>query len=312
MRILRVQYQLDVQNDLPLESFSTELPYRVLGHEFYYGMRNEFTQDREALLIDIARKIQQPTVYGSYDNESHFLNSLDFFLKSTNETRHRGMFFLREILPQIKDKNYFIDVGFGNGILTKWVGSKFRNLLLVDSNSEAIANFTSHSCLSKKHQTINKIHDSILEIELAKNCFDLGLLSHVLYYVDEHKWIEATTRLYNAIKPGGILVVVLNGDQYGKINLIQHFNGRLIEIDKYVSNCIDVYQNATINLYKSVETMRSYDLLSMLHLAGFFLYDVGAKATSHELTEYLNTYCRDTKGCYEIQFPQKFIVIKKQ
>jgi SAM-dependent methyltransferase len=283
-----------------------------LNEHFYQGLRNELNESRLSLLKTMVKKIKKPDLFGTYSDDKSFLEALNFFLKSTLETRHRGWFFLKYIMPQIAQSAKLLEIGPGNGVITRWISRKFDHVTIVDNNSEVIKNFNLTSKILKKNTTLKKIHDSVLSAALEHNYYDLANISHVFYYIDYSKWLEATIRIYHAIKPGGILVIVLNGDQYGKLDLIKNFNGRTIPINSFIEDCFKTFTSSKIELFKSIEEAKTMDIISMLQIVGFFLYDVGATAKKDILISYINDFLKNPDKTYTIDFPQKFIVIHKK
>jgi 2-polyprenyl-3-methyl-5-hydroxy-6-metoxy-1,4-benzoquinol methylase len=301
----------------PPQTFDTKLPtqkplrFKILNEIFYKKLRTELNKNRFLFLKNTVRNFKNSVVLGIYNSDKDFLDALDFFLKSTSETRHRGWFFLKHIVPLISQGSKLLEIGPGNGIITKWICRKFDHVTIVDTNHEVIKNFNVTSKILKKNTTLKKTHKSVLFTEFEQNYYDLSVISHVFYYIDYSRWIEATMRVYNATKPGGIIVIVINGDQYGKLNLIKKFNGRTIPINSFIEDCFKTFVHAKIELFKSIEEAKTIDIESMLQIAGFFLYDVGTTAKKTDLIAYINNAIKQPDKSYRIDFPQKFIVIHK-
>lgn len=299
------------------QTFDIKLPtqkplrFKILNEIFYKKLRTELNKKRFLFLKNAVRNFKNFDILGIYNSDKDFLEALDFFLKSTSETRHRGWFFLKHIMPLISNGSKLLEIGPGNGVITKWICRKFNHVTIVDTNYEVIKNFNITSKILKKTTTLKKIHKSVLSTELEHNYYDLAVISHVFYYIDYSRWLEATIRVYNATKPGGIIVIVINGDQYGKLDLIKKFNGKMIPINSFIQDCFKTFINARIELFKSIEEAKTIDIESMLQIAGFFLYDVGAIAKKADLIAYINNSIKQPDKTYKIDFPQKFIVIHK-
>lgn len=283
----------------------------ILDASFYRGMRNTLTARKLDLNIELAKKIKKPSVFGVFDNESDYLETLELFLESTLETRHRGIFFLRKVLPQLIHKNTLLDIGPGNGQLIKWVGNSFQEVTALDINRRALKLLNSQKKILRKHIKLTKINASLLDVELLPNKYDLVLLSHILYYLSRIHWMEAVKKAYNSVRSGGILAIVLNGDNLDKLHLTKYFNGELISIEDLVHCCRETFSNSKVEVFESVEFIKTLDLETMLKVAGFFLYDVNALVTEEELTRYINVFLKKTDGNYKINFAQKFILIYK-
>lgn len=288
-----------------------KIPYKLLDDFFYEGMRNELSLQSLLRLKKQAAELPGLDMYGVYCDEKHFLDAYKFFLSTTAETRHRGLFFLRNVLPKLSHYDNMLDVGAANGLMTKWIGSRFKKVTAIDSNFEAISCLAASKRIVRKKTEMELIHASILDVDLKQDYYNLGLLSHVLYYINDSLWVDVAKRVYDAIAPGGLLVIVLNGDELGKLSLLKHFNSRAIDIESFVVRCVNEFQSSHIEVFKSVEVARALDLNSMLQIAGFFLYDAGGLATKRSLMDYVDIHCKKNNGMYEMNFSQKFILINK-
>lgn len=276
--------------------------YQLIPESFYYGLRKELTQSRLELLADLAKKIPAPNLYGQFFNDMHYLKTLELLLLSTEETKHRKFFLMNEVLPRLYLKDRMLDIGIGNGEVTSLLARSFKHLTIIDNSYEAL------DCI--KDQThISKINASILDIKLPASCYDLILLSHVLYYVDKVLWVNIAHQLFDSLRPGGILVVVLNGDR-GKAEMINQFAGRNLDMGFFIQQCLKKL-NAKVEIYSSPEIFKAKDLNTMLHIAGLHLFDAQTTASQNELTHYLNKNNKNESGGYEISIYQKFVIITK-
>lgn len=281
-----------------------------LDKNFYKGMRDELSQEYLKELSIFSKSIPQPECFGTYLNDEHYAKTLELMLKSTAETRHRGIFFKKIVLPALKEKRSLLDVGPGNGQLTRWVGNDFDSITLIDKNKALLDSF----CIKETHTVLEKKYGSILDIKLKNNTYDLVLLSHLLYYINREEWLSVIKNAYDSLQPNGIIAIVLSGDQKTKAHLIQYFGGEMIDIDGLIKECFEVYGKNKVDIYSSDEDILTLDIDAMLHIAGFFLYDVGITCDSESLVSYLKKHCQLNKsdGRYVMSSNQKFILIHKR
>ncbi len=282
------------------------ISYYELEENFYLSMRNELTDSKLKKIKACSGHLEKPRSFGKYIDLSHYLETLNIVLQSTQETRHCGYFFFKKILPTLKHRENFLDVGPGNGKLTRWISKKFENTTVIDSNEEVIKKLKAPS----DKNSFKKIHSSIRNIDLQSNDFDFCLMSHVLYYLDNKFWLEAVEKIYNATKANGKILIVLSGDALGKASLIKNFGGKLPQIDKFINLCANKFKS-NIRVTLSKEKFISCDLNVMLHIAGLFLRDGGVIATEEELTKYILKYHKADDKYFEITSLQKFILIEK-
>lgn len=283
-----------------------------LKDSFYRGMRSVLSEERLKKLDELVRDIPEPELFGSYRDDLHYLKTLNLMLNSTDETRRRGLFIKKGILPYLNPHNKLLDLGTGNGQLISWIGNRFNYITAVDINKEAINLLNVNKHILHPHIFLEKINSSIFDVQFKSNHYDLTLLSHVLYYIKDFKWLEAIEKAYQATRSNGVIIIALSGDGLDKANLIKDFGGYPIEINRLFKECKFYFGNEFTEMFVSQELIVSRSLFTMLHIAGFFLYDVGVTAKKESLINYIKQCYQKDKNFYSMRSQQKFIVIKKQ
>src|SRR5262245_46581295 len=84
-----------------------------------------------------APEIPVPSIFGKFKNEEAYIATVQLMIDSSQETWNRALFFRKKILPICK-KNNFLDIGPGNGLITKLIGSKFKNVTCLDPNRNSL------------------------------------------------------------------------------------------------------------------------------------------------------------------------------
>ena len=110
-----------------------------------------------------------------------------------------------------------LDVGSGPGTLTQCLAKRTRQLTIVESNNEY------EVTLREQFPSAKLVICSIDDYDLGQSTWDQILLSHVLYYFDETRWLPLCTRLHSALSAGGDLVVVINADRGEHWELLTSF-----------------------------------------------------------------------------------------
>ena len=290
-------------------SLKTSSPHiQALGEPFYASARNTLSFSKLSELSHQAAQIAEPSLYGMYASELDYKAALSLMLQSTLETRHRGLFFKRIVLPRLVNSRALLDIGPGDGQLTRWLVRSFQSTTLIESNKHI---FDALNIPGRKNYQINKICGSVLDVELPNNQYDLGLLSHVLYYFKKNEWLSVINKIYKTLSPGGILAIALSGDAYGKARLIEHFGGENIEVNHLANQCAILYGAHNVRCYALKENIIALDLILMRHICGFFLYDASATASKSLLTQYIENNFYSKSGYYCMSTHQKFILISK-
>ena len=201
-----------------------------------------------------------------------------------------------------------LDIGLGDGILTSSLAPYFDTVTIVDSNKHILNKLLHKHASDKKYRGV--ISDAE-NVRLSEQDYDLAVLSHVLYYVDRSKWNIILSHLYDCLKPGGILVIVLGGDEQGKGRLIEDFGGQNLKIDELATWCQKTFGNNEVSFYASEEVFFAKSLENMLHISSFMLADAKIKADRKELIDYINKHFFKSECLYEMSTKQKYIVIRK-
>ncbi|WP_192485256.1 MULTISPECIES: class I SAM-dependent methyltransferase [Cysteiniphilum] len=116
----------------------------------------------------------------------------------------------KEILPTI-NCNRFLDIGAGEGKITKKISPHFNNTLAIEPNP-------TYASLLKSIDNLTVINQTFQEVKLTEQ-YNFILCSHVLYHVDEKDWDAFALKAYKALAPGGVLMFVVpsnKGEHYEK------------------------------------------------------------------------------------------------
>lgn len=274
------------------------------------GMRDELTAERLKKLSLTASKLAQKNVFGVFHSPDDYLSTLKLFLGSTQETRTAGLFIHRMILPMIKHKNNLLDVGFGNGVLTRWVASVFKkNIDIYETNARAIEDFTENNANLLKKTCLTSTNESIATAKLNSDYYDLCLLSHVLYYINKEKWLMIIDKIYKALKPGGYLFIAISGNKNDKAEILRNFSGKHIDTDYLLDNCQRNF-GSQLTVYTTEDRVVANDNLTMRHIIGFLLNDIQVSVDSDTLQIYIDKNLK-FGNLYTFKTSQIFVVIRK-
>lgn len=140
-----------------------------------------------------------------------------FYSKSDEKFTVRAL--LDDILEH-KKFNHALDVGPGPGHISEPIARRSRQLTMIEMLPEY------EEILRKRFDNAKIMIGSIKEFELTPH-YDVILFSHVLYYHPESEWLSLTQRLYDALVPGGELIIALNSDSGDWWKIVQPFWERL-------------------------------------------------------------------------------------
>jgi SAM-dependent methyltransferase len=140
-----------------------------------------------------------------------------FYSKSDEKFTVRAL--LDDILENRKF-NHALDVGPGPGHISEPIARRSRQVTMIELLPEY------EEILRKRFDNAKVQIGSIKDIELTPQ-YDLILFSHVLYYHPDADWLPLTTKLYDALLPGGELILALNSDSGDWWKIVHHYWDRL-------------------------------------------------------------------------------------
>jgi len=123
--------------------------------------------------------------------------------------------------------------------------------------------------------------------------------------------MDVVNKAYLSLQNNGKLVIVLGGDELQKSELIKHFGGDTIQIDRLARQCSDTFGNSCVSLFQSEEAFYAKTQEAMLHIAAFMLKDANITARRDDLIHYIDGHFKRSDGQYEMTTKQKYIVIEK-
>jgi SAM-dependent methyltransferase len=271
--------------------------------------RNEINERRLKWLEEYSQKLPLPDLFGEYISNHHHLDTIDLYIHATLETRHRGLFFLKTIIPNLSRKKAFLDIGPGKGKLTTWIGRNFSEVTCIDTSFAALENITESKF--RNGVFLSKIQENFADsniIHLKK--FDFINMSHVIYYMSQDQILNSFNKAYDLLSENGILVIAFN-EGLDRRQLSKDFGGVPPEFEGIFRKFSSIYR-LHMEVYLSKESFYSQDLLTMLHICGLHLHDQGTKVDLESLKTYININYLNENGQYRMNMWQKFIVIKKE
>jgi 2-polyprenyl-3-methyl-5-hydroxy-6-metoxy-1,4-benzoquinol methylase len=243
------------------------------------------------------------SVLGEFSSDQNYLDDVDLLISSTLETQHRDQILIKQIIPRLKSRINMLDIGVGNGELTKFIGLYYKTITVVDNSRTSLDNLPDY--YPTNETKIDKIYGSVLLNEIPAKNYDLILLSHVLYYIEPEKRGLLVKKLSQLLSDDGVMVLIFN-EGMSRYELTKHFGGKNFEFDELIYSIYQDYK--FVQMISSKEIIQTNNTAEILAIAGVCLKDAGVTANREEVEEYLNlTHYND--NTYHIDMIQEIIVI---
>jgi SAM-dependent methyltransferase len=240
---------------------------------------------------------------GEFSSDQHYLDDVDLLISSTLETQHRDQILIKQIIPRLKSFSQMLDIGVGNGDLTKFIGRYYKNITVIDNSMIALDNLPNY--YPTNESKIDKIYGSVLTSEIPNKNYDLILLSHVLYYIEAEERELLITKLSALLSDDGVMMLIFN-EGMSRYELTKHFGGKNFEFNGLIKSIYKDYQFVQTILSKEIIQTNYTD--KILSIAGVCLKDSGAIADKDDVELYLNS-THYVNGTYYIDMMQEIIVI---
>lgn len=107
---------------------------------------------------------------------------------------------LKTIISSISRRNKYLDIGAGNGHITKQIAEYYDCTEIIEpdkkfhKNYDSIKNKIVYECDLQNFNTCKK--------------YDLIICSHAMYYIPEEEWTSMIKKIYNMLEPTGICIFV--------------------------------------------------------------------------------------------------------
>ena len=229
-----------------------------------------------------------------------FLENTD---QKANAYRH-----IKPLVKAIRRHRVFIDAGAGDGVFTSRFGSYFPRTIAIEPNSH----FT--RTLRASCPGIEMLPCKIADAQPAVSA-QLVLCSHVLFHVNETRWLEHIAKLASWLDRHGTLVLLLQNQGSDCIRMMRDFDlvpGNLaataMEFKAMYSADFDV------TLTKIPCCVHASEIDAAYLIAEFMLNcldDIGV-IERHVLSEYVISHFLTPEGAFRFSCDQDMITVSRK
>lgn len=136
-------------------------------------------------------------------------------LASSGERPHVHAY-LRGICRRYPAEALAVDWGAGGGDLTRLLLEHFRHVLAVEPSPVFRARLAA-DCPGAE------VVAGTLGTTVPPRPVDIGIISHVLYHIPDHKWAASVLRAARQLSDDGVLLVLLKDPDSGCNRMLEHF-----------------------------------------------------------------------------------------
>lgn len=247
------------------------------------------------------------TTFGEFHNHNHYLTAVDLLRNSSLEVEHQYEVFEDILNTQPKQRDRMLDIGIGNGEVSKFFGMHFKEIVAVDTNIESLNTLPQYHW--KYNTTIIKINGDILEHISSPSVagkYDLIMLSHILYYIPPASRHTLVNNLSKFLAPNGIMLITYN-DGNDRSKITDYFGGHgfsFATFERYIDKRFKSGEHIVFQ-----EKMHAQSLETMLQIVGVCLCDVNTKASRDDLSKHIHTNFKNENGDYEVSMKTHVLIL---
>ena len=185
---------------------------------------------------------------------------------------------LSELFSLYSAESHAVDWGAGGGDLTKLMLEHFHHVYAVEPHPEMRA------VLATKCPAARILDGTIMSTVLPTKV-EVGLLSHVLYHVPDHKWGAYTIHAANHLTENGILIVTLKYGDSGCNQMLEQFGAPRYDLYGNLARVLRLHAEFTFSFRRVPVSITTTSFEETLTIARFMLCDRDADAFSRPPTE---------------------------
>lgn len=275
----------------------------ILSENDFTGVYS-YTEEMLVKLNELAAKLPKSEKLGLLEDEKEYLDALNVFMAAGFEREHLIEIIERMITPRLRNCQNMLDIGVGNGKLSKLLGEHCKFFTGIDNKQESL-NSLPNKMGSSTINNVEKIKGTVLDMELPNKKFDFIIVSHMLYYIDSDERIKLIDKLYNLLSPKGSILIIYN-DSGDREALAEHFNGKRHSFHQTVEHIYKTYKDKYF--YQSPEILKANNFDTFKHVMGVVLNDDGTTASETEARQYADSHLKCDVG-YCLGMDQNVIII---
>jgi len=237
------------------------------------------------------------------EEDAEYQRQLDIFVRSSTE---KGIELVKigEVIADLAHRRNLLDIGAGGGDLTIPIAQSFKETTIVEPNEKQAA------FLRRRCPAFNIYNDLWEKIDLGSKRYDFILCSHVLYYIEEGRWLTAIEKMYSHLEDGGKIAIVLQSPIGEVADFFNHFAKYDVDILGLWRDLIRKYGDNAIEAKYFINEIWTENIEDMITVGLFLLIDSRFVKYKMEIRRYIETHHKVGEN-YRMKQDEILLVIKK-
>lgn len=237
------------------------------------------------------------------EEDAEYQRQLSVFVRSSTE-KSIELVKIGEIVAGLEERRSFLDIGAGGGDLTIPISQSFSEAAVVEPN-ERQASYFRRRCPHFK-----VYNESWERMVLGEKRFDFILCSHVLYYMDEGRWLSTIDKMYHHLEKGGRIAVVLQSPIGEVADFFKQFTSYEVNVLDLWRDLVLRYGEENVDVRYFTNEIWTDNLDDMVTIGLFLLLDSGFADRKDDIRRHFEARHK-TDGGYRILQDDILLTLKK-
>lgn len=256
--------------------------------------------------MDANLKPDQILIHGARSaSNSNYQQQLELFERCSN-SKDLCLERLRAVVDRLPRHESFLDIGAGNGILTLPLAKTFRRVVAVEPNPILAAN------LKSRAPELHVLQDTWQNVDMGSALFDFILCSHVLYHLPEAEWMRQIDHMYEHLRPGGQMALILQSPLGNKASFFTAFSEPDINVLGLWKGILHTYGEDALDARYFTCDIHTHTLDEMVAIACLLLLH---NSRWHDHPQAFRCYLDDHHRCddgYHFQYDELILLLSKK
>jgi adenine deaminase len=237
------------------------------------------------------------------EEEAEYQRQLAVFVRSSTE---KGIELVKigEMVAALEERRSFLDIGAGGGDLTIPISQSFSETAVVEPNGKQ-ASYLKRRC---PHFTV--YNENWERMVLGERRFDFVLCSHVLYYIEEGRWLGTIDKMYSCLEKGGRIAIVLQSPLGQVADFFRNFTRYDVNVLDLWRDLITKYGEEAVDVRYFTNEIWTDNIDDMVSIGLFLLLDRSFLKRKEEIRRYAGTRLK-VEGGYRIAQDEVLLSVKK-
>lgn len=197
--------------------------------------------------------------------DQHYERAFNTLLECSGERPHVHAY-LRNVLKDYGRDSRAVDWGAGSGDLTTLLLEQFEHVTAIEPSA------VFRSYLEQQCPTASIVNGTLTD-HPPLGLVDVGLISHVLYHIPDHKWPACALRAAHQLSRQGVLLMMLKDADSGCNRMLEYFGAPRFNLVERIQPLMAMNRDFNYTVDRVAGSFKTSNLNDTLDIARLMLCD---------------------------------------